>query len=246
LGAEQPFYALQSRGLEGHGEPLGTLVEMAESYLSAIRRVQPAGPYLLGGWSMGGVVAFEVARRLAARGESTALLALVDARWPPAAPAENDEPLPDAQARVRIFAEDTRRAAGRDEIDLAAVSALGEEEQLAAFHRQAIRAGLFPASFGLDDVRRLYRVFTANLQALRAYRPEPYGGPAALFLAGDDLPADGPAAGGWPDLVQSLDVQVVPGDHYTLLRRPWVDELAARIRGILAARIPARPEDEGR
>jgi thioesterase domain-containing protein len=230
LGAKRPVYGLQSRGLEGKGEPASALSEMAESYLAAIRRIQPAGPYLLGGWSMGGVVAFEMARRLEALGENAALLLLMDVRWPPPL-----EPLPDVRERVQIFAENTRRAAGGDAIDLAAVAARGEDEQLAAFREQAIQAGLFPASFGLDDVRRLYRVFTANQEALLAYKPEPYGGSAVLFVAAGNLSAGrAPLLGDWPDLVRGLDVQVVPGDHYSLLRRPWVDELAFRIRTILS------------
>jgi thioesterase domain-containing protein len=82
LGPEQPFYALQARGLDGRGEPFEDLDEMAAEYVRAIRTVQPEGPYRLGGWSFGGAVAFEMARQLRAAGARVDLLALLDS-WLP-------------------------------------------------------------------------------------------------------------------------------------------------------------------
>ena len=76
LGTERPFYALE-----------GTLGErdvelIAANYVEAIRAVRPDGPYLLGGWSTGGVVAFEMARQLQARGADVAFVALLDSVAP--------------------------------------------------------------------------------------------------------------------------------------------------------------------
>ncbi|HEV2761391.1 MAG TPA: amino acid adenylation domain-containing protein, partial [Pyrinomonadaceae bacterium] len=79
LGEDQPFYALQSKGLTGAGAAHESVEEMAAAYVEELRAVQPAGPYALGGWSMGGVVAFEMARQLERAGERVALLALLDA-----------------------------------------------------------------------------------------------------------------------------------------------------------------------
>jgi len=78
LGPDQPFYALQSRGLAPGEAPLATIEEMAALYVAEMRRVQPAGPYLIAGWSFGGIAAFEMARQLEAGGEQTALLAVID------------------------------------------------------------------------------------------------------------------------------------------------------------------------
>src|SRR6185295_43164 len=55
-----------------------SLEEMAERYLEALRAVQPEGPYRLGGWSMGGIVAFEMARQLAAQSEEVEQVVLLD------------------------------------------------------------------------------------------------------------------------------------------------------------------------
>jgi thioesterase domain-containing protein len=82
LGPDQPFHALQARGLDGRSEPFTDLEEMAAEYVRAIRTVQPEGPYRLGGWSFGGAVAFEMARQLRAAGARVDLLALLDS-WAP-------------------------------------------------------------------------------------------------------------------------------------------------------------------
>ena len=82
LGSNQPFYGIESPGLEDRQEPDLPLEALASFYLESVRSVQASGPYALGGYSMGGVVAFEMARQLQAQGESVAPLAILDA-WSP-------------------------------------------------------------------------------------------------------------------------------------------------------------------
>src|SRR5204863_9063960 len=78
LGSEQPFYGLQSRGLDENHVPLTLISDMACYYVETLRRRQPEGPYMLGGWSMGGLIAYEMAQQLRSRGEEISLLALLD------------------------------------------------------------------------------------------------------------------------------------------------------------------------
>jgi amino acid adenylation domain-containing protein len=79
LGAERPFYALQSPALEGNPLSLDITIEaLARNYIDAVKTAAPKGPYLLGGWSFGGLVAAEMARALRHAGEKVALLALLD------------------------------------------------------------------------------------------------------------------------------------------------------------------------
>src|SRR5262249_39565166 len=80
LGAQQPFYALQARGVDDEQEPQTRVEAMAADYLEAVQTVQPHGPYLLGGWSMGGLIALEMAKQLEAQGEEVRLLALFDTK----------------------------------------------------------------------------------------------------------------------------------------------------------------------
>lgn len=78
LGNDQPFYGLQSQGLDGSCPLLTTIEEMAALYAKEIRRLRPHGPYFLGGYCMGGTIAYEVAQQLQSAGEKVALLALFD------------------------------------------------------------------------------------------------------------------------------------------------------------------------
>ena len=78
LGREQPVYGLQSRGLDPDRKPTARVEDMASEYLEELIAVQPDGPYFLGGWSMGGVIAFEMARQLTAQGKRVAPLVLID------------------------------------------------------------------------------------------------------------------------------------------------------------------------
>ena len=85
MGRSQPFYGLQARGIDGVLEPHGSIEEMAAAYLEEIRGVQPQGPYALGGYSGGGLVAFEMAHQLVAAGERVAVVLLLDT-FPPVIP----------------------------------------------------------------------------------------------------------------------------------------------------------------
>ncbi|MDB5939955.1 MAG: MelG protein (non-ribosomal peptide synthetase)-like protein, partial [Polaromonas sp.] len=84
LGPDQPFYALQAQGVDGHLAPLPTIEAMAAQYVEAIRSVDPVGPYRLVGYSSGGVIALEMARQLQRAGAGIALLAMIDTLAPAA------------------------------------------------------------------------------------------------------------------------------------------------------------------
>ena len=82
MGKNQPFYGLQPIGLDGKSSPLTRIEDMATHYIEALQRVQPKGPYFLGGWSFGGWVAFEMAQQLQKSGEEVALVAVLDTLAP--------------------------------------------------------------------------------------------------------------------------------------------------------------------
>ena len=75
----QPIYGIQARGIDGEQEPFARVEDMAEFYLDSLAELYPAGPYILIGYSFGGLVAFEMAQRLVVRGKTVALLILLDA-----------------------------------------------------------------------------------------------------------------------------------------------------------------------
>ena len=84
LGPQQPLFGFQARGIDGRLPAIDSVEDLVECYLAEIRRVQPSGPYFLLGYSIGGTIAFELARELSAANERVAVVALVDTICPPA------------------------------------------------------------------------------------------------------------------------------------------------------------------
>ncbi|MEK8019651.1 MAG: alpha/beta fold hydrolase, partial [Candidatus Parabeggiatoa sp.] len=82
LDSEQPVYAFKAKGVDGEGQPLTQIEEMATHYLNALRMFQSDGPYILGGHSFGGLVAFEMAQQLSTLGQEVALLFMMDTVGP--------------------------------------------------------------------------------------------------------------------------------------------------------------------
>ncbi|HLL48497.1 MAG TPA: alpha/beta fold hydrolase, partial [Longimicrobiaceae bacterium] len=219
LDPDQPVYGLRSRGLADGEEPAATVEEMAADYLRAVREVQPAGPYRIGGWSMGGVVAFEMARQLEAAGEPVGTLALIDSYLPAlhgrAAPLEE-------RVRVNTFAADLG-------LPPEALELPAEEGGGSYLHRvlqSAHAAGLLPADVDAGRLEQAYAVFGANLAALHAYPAKPYGGAVLLLRAAEHDPADTESAG-WERLARGgVELHAVPGNHFTLVREPHAAALA--------------------
>ncbi|HEX2163046.1 MAG TPA: thioesterase domain-containing protein, partial [Thermoanaerobaculia bacterium] len=234
----RPFLGLQSPP-EG---PPPSVEAMAERYLAELRAAGAAGPWHLGGWSMGALVAWEMARRLTAAGEEVALLALLD---PPEA-ARSDREMPGPGAAVAAFARDLAGlgldAAGLSPGDLAGVSPDEALERLAA--RLAAGGGQAP---DLAVLRRLHRAFRGNLDAMAAYEAPPWSGRVELLLATDGTtPVDvlfGDETRGWGGRAAAARVHRLPGDHYSWLRPPAVEAWAARLVGLIhspgAEEVPA-------
>ncbi len=246
----RPFWGLQAPPAPPALQPAAISVEeMADRYLAELRAAQPDGPYLLGGWSMGALVAFEMARRLRQAGRPVAALVLLDP--PPAArpsgaaaPAE----LEPAQASIALLASFARDLAALGGLEAPGVAAdLERPEQLAETLRAATdaddavrrlcawarRTGALPSYVGDGLVRELSQVFLANLAAARAYRPAVYDGACDLLLAAGtaDASSAGSASGGtgaaadlsrgWARYATGgVRITAVPGGHYGLLRQP--------------------------
>ena len=107
---------------------------------------------------------------------------------------------------------------------------LPEQEKLAHVVRLGHAAGLVPADFGLAQIEPLFATFAANLQASRAYAPEPYTGRLTLWVSEATAASYAAALDAWSRLVPAgLDRTILPGDHYSLLRRPEVKRLAREL-----------------
>ncbi|HEX2091249.1 MAG TPA: amino acid adenylation domain-containing protein, partial [Longimicrobiaceae bacterium] len=235
LAPDQPLYGLEALPRPGVE---ADLEELAAEYLAAIRAVQPAGPYRLGGWSLGGLFAFEMARQLLARGEEVELLALLDS-YPPL--GDQYRSAPDEAELLLFLAHDLGYPSGalHGLAELLAGHAPGERlERLAEVLRSRVPALAEIDAAQLRDRAEGYR---RNLSAAARYRPGPYAGRITLLRA-----AQGPAAPEdprlrWRELTPfPLEVHTVEGDHYTIL----TGENARALARILEERLRVGGEDE--
>lgn len=228
LGQSRPVFGLQAVGIDGHSPPHTSAREMAAHYIATIRSAQPSGPYLLGGWSLGGNLAFEMACQLAEQGEQVGLLALLDA-----GATSLDRTLSEADFLPLIMA----LFPGDDHLPLDTLQQMSQGEQLDYFIRRAGQAGLVPQG-DLDAARHVFHVFQANVRAMLEYQPRPYAGKVTLLRAAEaavglELAHDSQLGWGrWA--AAGVDVHVIPGDHVHMIREPEVARVAATIEECLA------------
>ena len=177
---------------------------------------------------MGGLVAYEMARRLTAEGREAASLTLIDT----AVPREDLSASPAGGELVALFAGDLAGLAG------AAPAAVGEDfatlstdEALRRLLAAAESLRAVPPGLELAQVRQLFEVFARNLRATRRYRPRPWDGRMTLLRTAGAEPRDL----GWGALAAGgVAVRELPGDHYSILREPRVAALAAELTRCLA------------
>jgi amino acid adenylation domain-containing protein len=226
LGPDQPVYGFQAVGFAADEAPLATVEEMAAVYVGALRSFQPQGPYQLAGSSLGGLIAFEMARQLRSQGREVAFLALLDS--PDPARFLRQEEDADGQAELSILQHVAQGAPG---VSIEQLSVLHPEQRLRLILDQGRAAGILATSFGLPELRRLVRVVRANRAAVRAYEPRPFE--THLFYVraaeglGDDAVWAGLALGG-------SEVLEVPGSHLSMHFPPHAEILAARLRECVA------------
>ncbi|HCQ64034.1 MAG TPA: polyketide synthase [Rhodobacteraceae bacterium] len=230
IGADRPFYGLQARGLYGDAAPHDSIEAAARDYIAEMRQVQSVGPYMLGGFSGGGITAFEIARQLEAAGEQIASLILLDTPLPIRPPLTRrdriainwlnlkDEGLSyvSTWARNRIEWERAKRRGGADD------KAEGAHE----FHDAAIEAA-FLESVGKYRLRRWQgplTLFRPPLMARWEVAPGRLVGKDKHYMFRDN---------GWTRHAPQLTIHEVPGDHDSMVLEPNVRVLAARLKQVL-------------
>lgn len=227
VGADRPVYGLQARGIYGGQEPHETFEEMARDYLAEVRSVQPHGPYLIGGFSGGGLVAYEMAQQLKAAGEETALVVLLDTPYP-------DVPVLSIQDRILMKLQDVRRYGVsflatwvRHHIDgwKRRARMLNAEQGRPAeqFHNEEIESAFRRALDRYQGAEYDGAVLLIRPKLVVGYR---ITGGRALNIERGLLRADN----GWRRYVSNLTIQEVPGDHDGMVLEPNVRVLAGRLR----------------
>jgi thioesterase domain-containing protein/acyl carrier protein len=236
LGPNQPFYGFQSQGLDGRPFKHTSVEAMASCYLKEMRGVQPHGPYFLGGYCMGGMIAFEMAQQLHAEGEKIALLVLFDAQNPARPPQRYTR-----VERVKLRFQYGSRLAPSEQIRYFASQFDGHlkkwQERFKKMRYRMLNidvdAGVVP-----DEFRQLHVVLSLQ-RARDAYKPRTFPGRINLFRATTPgeyfcYTADYIADLGWTKLAGGgLEIHQIPGDHVSMFGESNIGMTAEKLRSLL-------------
>ena len=246
LGDDQPIYAITCRGSKGLPE-YDTLQEMAVNYVRELREFQPVGPYLLGGYCFGGNVAFQMARLLDQQGQQVSMVVLMNS-----VPANCDydrirwTPVITTKFAVNLgywFRQFLRWPAARQQQFL-------RWKYRSIKRRLAISFGAPPdhADYNADEMVDLLavpnpehrRIWAAHVRAFTRFRPEPFGGRVSVLRSrGHQMFSTFGHDYGWEEFaLGGVAVEIVPGEHESILEEPHVAALARALRAQLESIHP--------
>jgi amino acid adenylation domain-containing protein len=227
LGLEQPFYGLQSPPANYFPEPGVSIEQLATLYNREIRSVQPRGPYLLSGWSMGGLVAWEMAQQLRKEGEIISLLALIDTAPPPRYREAEDRA--DEISMLARFAMDMSRLVGRDPGPLVErFLQAAEQDQWKMVQETLTSSGVLAPKTAHAEMTALLEVYTRNFRAMNNYSIQTSEQAVIYFRASETPERFSRVWTKWSD--GGIQFHSVPGDHFTMLRRPGVRVIAETLQ----------------
>jgi thioesterase domain-containing protein/acyl carrier protein len=221
MAPDQPFYGIQPQGIDGGMPFLDSVEQMASCYIREMRKLQLEGPYFIGGYSFGGLVAFEMARQLRAGGQEVAFLGLVDT-YPGKAKS--------------------------NAVLLGTLLALPVRQQIAYATGKMKRYGRglrrrFDTVFLPKPLKQVRKILA---KAELAYQPQVYFGSATWLrasektLRGSDNPQDN-----WSQWVSGdVEIQEIDGDHGSIMKEPTVTILAEKLRSCLVKAQQKYQEEE--
>ena len=220
MGQEYPMYGIQSQGLDGKQPILSRIEDMASHYIQEIQAIQPEGPYLLIGYSMGATIAYEMSIQLSAQGQKIALLGLLDQLAP-------------NTPRIRPSLLTTISIHWRNLVQLPSNRRLNYLKG-----RTIDRArGFKDKDYILDGVNidslnsELLNVLDANIESAEKYIPTNYAGDVTLFRCKVQPVSDAMQPQlGWDRIVTgNIKICPIEGDHFTLLREPFTRIMAEEL-----------------
>lgn len=240
LGPDQPFYGLQAYAVDGIGEPDREIKAMAARYIQAMRMVQPTGPYRIGGYCYGGIVAFEMACQLQEQGHPVSLLGIFegyalrrhDFRENFKGPATLLRFALNMPFWIMDYGPQTyQRFVGRVRFR---DSSEWQRQMIKADRGGLIKPGELAASSAIPPNLRI--VMDAHLRALRNYKPPMYSGPITLFrVRALSFSRAFDRTMGWERRTTGdVTLRIIPGAHYNILEQPHVKEFARQLSEYLA------------
>jgi thioesterase domain-containing protein/acyl carrier protein len=237
LGMSYPVYGLQVPELEEE-QAIASVEQLAAHYIAALQTVQPEGPYLLGGWSAGGIIAYEMASQLRYQGHDVALLCLFDS---PVPSGQRTQEHKQGSTLIKEFLVEW----GFDEQK---VSCLTEEEQLRVAYDVFKRELMLPDGLDLAYVQRFIHIQYDISTAVEAYEPPRSDQRIVLIrveqereqasgAAQDGREPECDSTYGWSAVTMArVDVHSVPGTHNEMFREPYVQTVASTLQACLDER----------
>jgi acetoacetyl-CoA synthetase len=229
-------YGIQGRGLRAGEVPNSRVEDMAADYIMQIRSVQPHGPYALAGFSMGGLIAFEIAQQLLQCGETVELLALLDTQFDRQCLTFQDRFLHQGR-RVELELREIRARSWRQRVGYILVKAGHFADRL------RVVAGKAPKHSIVDEQKlrgvlnlspRQRKIILSLRVAMAAYRPKTYSGKVTFFRAGIPNPRWPDPLRIWKGVCRELEVVEVPSGHSDLILPPCVRYVADTLDRLLA------------
>nr|MBW4690048.1 AMP-binding protein [Komarekiella atlantica HA4396-MV6] len=235
LGSDQPVYGLQAQGLDGKQVPYTRIEDMASHYIKEIQTLQPNGPYFLGGYSFGGVIAFEMAQQLYKQGQKIGLLTLFHS----SAPASIKQ--------LSFFKEIV--------LHLQSLSQKGftyfreksfnkwfQNNFIRRFQNKFIKISYkfhLALELPFPRIHRNLYIREVNIRALKEYIPSVYPGQVTFMEIDEQMEKTESLSSklvpqlGWSNLVAELDIHYIPGNHDSILKEPNVQILSAKLKACL-------------
>lgn len=222
LGDDQPFYGIQCQGLDGRMPVLTRIEDMASAYVKEMRKVQPQGPYFLGGYCMGGTIAYEMACQLSEAGEKVALLSLFETyNWIEAKTGSKFQKFYYYLQKVEFHARNLLLA-----------------ENATEFMREKMKVAFSRKGLWLESIRRrlstgngteslLSKIWRVNDAAAVNYRPRPYGGKVTFLCPKRQYAVLGKPEAGWERLAKGgVETHVLDVYPAGMLVEPFVKKTA--------------------
>ena len=242
LGADQPFYTFLSAGLDGRTKPHTRIDEMAASYVKEIEKIQKQGPYLLGGHSLGGRIAYAMAVQLLNSGRPVAILAVFDEVAPVPVFKEQDHIHDDAYLICEAAAA-TEAFNGIDlKISYDDLKALDWEDKIRYMKKRYQTADMFPQGGTMEQFRGMMEIY--KVQRRMTYTPQPAANPFKIILfrsensnrdeyESPDIQKD--KTWGWCRFAaEPVEVVETGGTHNTIMADPHVQEIADHLAAAVA------------
>jgi len=230
LDAEQPVYGFEAPGFDDNRRPATSVEDLSAEYVDVLREFRPHDPYYLLGWSMGGVVAFDMSVRLAGIGADVPLVILVDAAVPVKAetPAE--------KSMLRRFIHDLTGVSGTSASEVSELDSIfarfPDDADPDSLFADTVRSGVLPIEIDAEFLQYRYTIFRSHIKALFSYEISvKYHGPVLLIKAAESAPE----FMRWDTVATDVEEHTIPGDHHSI----WMGDSQEILSGIIRRRLDA-------